>query len=154
MVPKRRNLNPSAQCIAEREALKRLYPQGGWRKISPISFDWEMDIIPTPLSNKYRVKIRYKYGSDPKVYVIDPDPLDLFPGKDKLPHVYSHRQQQICLYYPKAKEWSKDKLLARTIVPWASEWLQFYELWLATGVWLGEGIHLGDSRTKKENSDE
>lgn len=32
--------------------------------------------------------------------------------------------------------------IADTLVPWASEWLLFYELWLATdGQWLGEGEH-------------
>ena len=32
--------------------------------------------------------------------------------------------------------------IADTIIPWTSEWLFFYELWLATGgEWLGEGEH-------------
>ena len=31
--------------------------------------------------------------------------------------------------------------LATTIVPWCSEWLFYYELWLATGEWLGGGVH-------------
>ena len=37
-------------------------------------------------------------------------------------------------------EWNPTMLLSRTIVPWASEWLLFYELWVITGVWLGGGI--------------
>ncbi|MFG1635413.1 hypothetical protein ACGFKX_11315 [Pseudonocardia alni] len=46
-----------------------------------------------------------------------------------------------CLYY--GDEWNDTKLLASTILPWASEWLQFYELWHATGVWLGGGVPHG-----------
>jgi hypothetical protein len=30
--------------------------------------------------------------------------------------------------------------IADTLVPWASEWLFDYELWLATGEWYGGGI--------------
>jgi hypothetical protein len=30
-------------------------------------------------------------------------------------------------------------LVATTIMPWLLLWLTFYELWLATGVWLGGG---------------
>jgi hypothetical protein len=29
--------------------------------------------------------------------------------------------------------------LADTILPWAVEWLAYYEIWLATGVWYGGG---------------
>lgn len=28
-----------------------------------------------------------------------------------------------------------------TIVPWTAEWLLNYELWLATGEWVGGGEH-------------
>lgn len=30
-------------------------------------------------------------------------------------------------------------LIANTIVPWAVEWLFFYEVWLVTGEWGGGG---------------
>jgi hypothetical protein len=30
-------------------------------------------------------------------------------------------------------------LLAQTLMPWACEWLVFYELWLAVSVWYGDG---------------
>lgn len=32
-------------------------------------------------------------------------------------------------------------LLADTYVPWTMEWLVDFELWLATGEWLGGGEH-------------
>jgi hypothetical protein len=32
-------------------------------------------------------------------------------------------------------------LLCQTIVPWISEWLLHYEIWLVTGKWCAGGIH-------------
>ena len=141
MVQKTKRLNPSAQIAAEIGVLKRIIPDGRLIKHSSQSFVWECNLQPTPLSKKYAIKVFYTFGSAPSVYVTDPKPLDIYPGKKDLPHVYSTKQQEICLYYPKIGEWNIDKLIAKTIIPWASEWLLYYELWLATGVWLGEGIH-------------
>ena len=33
--------------------------------------------------------------------------------------------------------------LSETIIPWAIEWLKYYELWRITGKWLGGGIEHG-----------
>ena len=65
----------------------------------------------------------------------------LADGAQRLPHVYDHVKQQLCLYYGPAREWTPDKMIADTIVPWASEWLLHYEFWLVTGIWHGGGIH-------------
>ena len=74
-------------------------------------------------------------------YVVSPNPLALADGAQRLPHVYDHVKQQLCLYYGPAREWTPDKMIADTIVPWASEWLLHYEFWLVTGIWHGGGIH-------------
>ena len=79
-------------------------------------------------------------GQTPKVYVVSPKPLALADGAQRLPHVYDHVKQQLCLYYGPAREWTPDKMIADTIVPWASEWLLHYEFWLVTGIWHGGGI--------------
>jgi len=34
--------------------------------------------------------------------------------------------------------------MGRTILPWTSLWLHFYEIWLVTGVWHGGGEHSDD----------
>lgn len=60
-------------------------------------------------------------------------------GRTKLPHVYSHEEQRLCLYSPNKAEWTREKLISSTIIPWAVEWLQYYELWLPNGKWLGGG---------------
>jgi hypothetical protein len=31
--------------------------------------------------------------------------------------------------------------VADYIIPWISCWLYFYEVWLATGTWIGGGTH-------------
>jgi hypothetical protein len=43
----------------------------------------------------------------------------------------------LCLYLP--GEWNESMLLAATILPWTSQWLFYYELWLITGHWMGTG---------------
>lgn len=150
MVQKQKTLNSAAQIVAEIGALKKTMPQGVINKRSSNSFVWETEIQPTPLSLLYRIKIEYSYGKTPQVFVTSPCPLKKFPGTKVLPHTYSTKEQKLCLYYPGIGEWNKNKLIARTILPWASEWLQYYELWLATGFWLGEGLHPKKNEKKKE----
>ena len=66
---------------------------------------------------------------------------------DNVPHCYKRHYKnkeneyvKICLYYPKYKEWTKDMYISDTIIPWAIEWLYYYEYWRLTGKWLGGGI--------------
>lgn len=141
MAKKKKTINPIAQMVAEVGALKRLYPNGEFINKTSRSFSWYSKIQPSPLSNVYEIRIDYTYADYPRIYVIDPYPLDRYPGKKSLPHVYSTEEQRLCLYYPGIGEWRKDKFIAKTIVPWASEWLLYYELWLSTGIWMGEGLH-------------
>lgn len=55
-----------------------------------------------------------------------------------------------CLYWPRTAEWDGSMLLAEVVVPWTSEWLAHYEIWLATGKWHGRGIH-PVKRTNRRN---
>lgn len=98
---------------------------------------WEGRLQPTPLSRIYEVNLVYRLKKVPKIYVIDP-PLQKRAGKHA-PHIYD--DESLCVYYPPANEWRPSMLLAHTVLPWASEWLMHYELWLATGDWYGGGIH-------------
>ena len=151
MVPKKKKINPIAKIVSEIASLNRLFPEGSFLRKDSRSFSWTARIMPTPLSNEYQIRIDYKYSEYPKIYVTDPYPLDKYPGKKSLPHVYSNKEQRICLYYPGIGEWNKEKLIAKTIVPWASEWLLYYELWLSTGLWLGEGLHPSSEKKQDRN---
>jgi hypothetical protein len=89
---------------------------------------------PTPASRHYTARIAYRHQRRPRVTITDP-PLAVHPRATALPHVYSGGD--LCLYLP--GEWKEDMLLADTILPWTSEWLLHYELWLVTGHWAGSG---------------
>jgi hypothetical protein len=72
----------------------------------------------------------------------------------ELSSVHMYRDGQLCLFNPNRKEWNAGQSVADTIVPWTSEWLYFYEVWLRTGSWLGGGdhgdAHLIDGQRKKK----
>lgn len=101
-------------------------------------FKWCDTITPSTYSNSYRVELTYNTGEHPKVIV--KTPLELANGETRLPHVYNHEKQHLCLYHKPSNEWTSNLLIADTIIPWTTEWLFFYEFWLANGDWYGGGI--------------
>jgi len=102
---------------------------------------WKGYLQPSELGLKYLIKIVYRRGKHPDVYVMNPKPLVLAEGKTELEHVYNTEKQHICIYYKRANEWDETKSIADIIIPWVSEWLLHYEYWVATGAWHGGGIH-------------
>lgn len=84
--------------------------------------------------------------TNPIVRVLDP-PLRSQSGVEEapLPHVYYDpacpKLSPLCLFDPRDGEWQPTMLLTETIMPWTCEWLLFYEIWSATGKWLGGGRH-------------
>jgi hypothetical protein len=118
--------------------LKKSFPDsaGGVRRNR---LRWTTKLQPSSLSDVYRVRLEYSLESNPSVFVEEPA-LQERDGK-KAPHLY--RNNSLCLYLPGAKEWDDSMLLADTILPWTSEWLLHYEIWLGTGKWHGGGIHPG-----------
>jgi len=137
--------NKSLSLAYQAARLRSLYPDAICQ-ITRNHLHWKGTLNPTPISDNYLVKLSYTLGESPKTNVVSPK---LFIPKGKrLPHVYNQQNQRLCLYYPCGEsKWSPSTYLAETIVPWTSEWLFFYELWLSTGEWLGGGIHL----SKKKN---
>lgn len=94
-----------------------------------------LQIKPTEDSENYIVDIIYKQNLSPKVLLISPQ-LGTYNGK-KPHHLYGeiNGHPQLCLYYPKNKEWTRFDYIADTIIPWISTWLFAYEYWLITGNW-------------------
>lgn len=108
---------------------------------------WEGMLQPTPLSKMYKIKIEYKLGSSPKIYVISPS-LKSFDGTTRIPHAYDLNRP--CTFLPGCGEWTDQKLIAETVIPWTSLWLFYYEIWFSTGEWLGGGIHPNKGESKKD----
>ena len=102
---------------------------------------WVGTLCPTELSDTYRLQIRYVLGAHPKINVIAPA-LRNISSTERIPHTYA--DGSLCLYWPAYGEWSGQRFIADTIIPWASLWLVHYEYWLATGEWHGGGEHPGD----------
>lgn len=103
----------------------------------------EGELLPHELCATYRVRITLAGGDVPEVRVIAP----LLTTREEgvlIPHMYE--QDRLCLYLPGSGEWTRAKPIAVTIVPWTSLWLYFYEVWRATGEWLGGGAEPGTTR--------
>jgi hypothetical protein len=108
---------------------------------------WSGHIQPTNLSDMYKLRIEYSLSSWPKVMVIQPK-LIVRPSEEEIPHMYC--QQHLCLYRPGRFEWGPDMFISQSIIPWASLWLYYYEIWFATGKWLGGGEHPSPKRIKSQ----
>ncbi|SRR6266567_2771924 len=94
---------------------------------------WTGQLQPSDLSRDYTVEINYMRDRYPAVRVLAPK---LKPTDARfLPHTYD--DGTLCLY--NVGQWNGAMLIVDTIVPWAAEWLLHYEIWLATGEWLGDG---------------
>jgi hypothetical protein len=94
---------------------------------------WEGDFQPTAQSDRYLVRIEYKAPVSPVLTVLSPQLQR--PERGVLPHVYD--DDHLCVCYP--RQWSAEKRIDQTIVPWIVEWLFYYELWTFTGEWYGGG---------------
>lgn len=94
---------------------------------------------PTAESKIYKIKISARVGKkNVDVFPVKPY-IGKYVGERKVPHMYS--DGSLCLYYPKYKEWDYTDKWAETLIPWASLWLYYYEIWLVTDEWLGGGLH-------------
>lgn len=106
----------------------------------------DIQLKPSKGSLKYSVRLIAKIGStNVDVFVMRPNIRELkksFP----IPHLYPNGS--LCLYYPDYNEWNPNDFWADTLIPWTCLWLYYFELWLATGKWLGGGIHPGDVKKK------
>lgn len=73
---------------------------------------------------------------------VGPDPRGT---GERVPHNYGlgcdPAFPHLCLYDPVADEYAPDMPIADFIIPWAIEWLFFYEEWVRTGEWKGGGRH-------------
>jgi hypothetical protein len=123
--------------IAQQAYLMRArFPQFDFRTDHAQRGRWIGTLQPTALSPLYTVEITYRVPSRPEIRVVAPQ-LKRRLGSERLPHVFEG--DEVCLH--EEHEWHGDCVIAETTVPWIAAWLYFYEVWLATGCWEGEGTH-------------
>jgi len=133
--------------------LRSMFPTSTATNLRDKELIWQHKIKPSPLSEEYTVKLEYKIGASPKMYVVKPKPLPLANKATELPHVYDQKKQRLCLYYPDGNQWNSSMPLAKTVVFWAYEWLYHYELWLGTDdEWKGGGVHPFENQPKIDDT--
>jgi hypothetical protein len=84
---------------------------------------WEGRMRPDLEMDEHLVRVEYILGRHPKVYV---------PTWNKK---FKHRFKDLslCLYFKNRKNWRPMDLIAKTIIPWSSQWLMFNEFYNITG---------------------
>lgn len=118
-------------------ALRVKYPRFESSFDSHISLIVKGTLQPTSRSAIYQFTLNYSITGVPKLRIISPKLIKNEKG-DSIPHLYS--EGNLCLYYHKYREFRRIDFLCDTIIPWASLWLYYYEVWQLTGEWLGGGI--------------
>lgn len=135
---------------AEDRRIRELFPE--FRRVAalPGQSIWEGPL--QPFAQPYRVRLIWSLGvrgvntrstyNSPMVLVLDPPLVRRLEEPERpIPHLYARPQPEmpphLCLYWPPGREFDASRYLAETILPWAAEWLMYYELWHATGKWAG-----------------
>lgn len=108
-------------------------------KIKNGCYDGWVYIKPTEESIRYKLRIIARVNSTiVKIFPVEPYIGREVNGKS-VPHMYP--DGSLCLFYPDYGEWDYSDSWAETLIPWASLWLYYFEIWMQTGEWLGGGIH-------------
>lgn len=135
-IPKN-TIHSNSRFIAEKSRIEKNFPCFQCR-VKRGRLSCRGTICPSEGSDTYSVKLVYKQGGIPRVYITHPK----IDNKTEC-HVY--KDGSLCLYDHREFSWSGRLFVHETIVPWAAEWLVFYELWKITGKWLGPEAPHGTS---------
>ena len=99
---------------------------------------WHGRLQPTAASESYLTRIICsRQRPSPRVFVVSPGLTRR--NCEAIPHRYN--DGSLCLWQPAYQEWQPAYWIVDTVLGWASLWLLFYELWHASGEWLGGGEH-------------
>lgn len=127
-----------AEMFLRANEVKRLFPSSEVRcKCGKMEII--LSLKPTDVSIDYKIRLVAQQGDKSVDIFVEEPRIDLYENGKKVPHLYSNGS--LCLYYPEYQEWDYSDSWAETLIPWASLWLFYYEIWKDTGNWLGGGIH-------------
>jgi len=129
-----------AQRHAELKALR--WPESTLEFVQGRELRFRFKVAPTPMARVYQCLLRVFPSDFPELMVMNPDPKELAVGRT-LPHIYPHEGlgTKLCLWLPRTHEWVHQMRFSETYLPWAAEWLDYFEEWLVTDVWSGGGEH-------------
>jgi hypothetical protein len=126
--------------------LRANWPEGETR-LTQLGLAWTGPLVPSVFSRTYMVRVSYQSPQHlPMTQVLSPS-LDELAGGREIPHMYSQKKGELCLFTPKFHEWTGRMRLSHSILPWAELWLYYFEDWLATGDWQGGGTDHPTPRT-------
>lgn len=84
--------------------------------------------IQPPNCSPYRIRIIYRLGTFPRVYILDPD-VEVYND------IHIYKEGALCLFFPGDMRWKATTSVAEYTIPWIFEWIMCYELWILTGEW-------------------
>lgn len=135
-----------ARRVAELDLLQ--IPNTTYSFMSGRELVYRFELSPTVASRVYTCELHVKPGyQHPEMIVVAPNLKALASGK-KLPHIYpfAGKGTRLCLWKPKNREWDPAMKLSETYIAWTLRWLWYFEDWLQSGEWAGEGEHPDSSR--------
>ncbi|NUB12801.1 hypothetical protein GAY28_08810 [Azospirillum brasilense] len=154
MTPDDRRLIGRWELLKHKNSVARLFPDFRLVIDAPWGCIWRGRL--QPVAQVYEVEVSYFPGvclddvhfilQWPKVLLLSPAPERRSADPSMpIPHLYRQpapgAPAHLCLYHPSGNEWNWDHWIGKTIIPWAAEWLAFYELWRITGRWDGPERH-------------
>ena len=101
-------------------------------------FTWTWHVAPSFLGRIYTLRVEFKQGGRPQVFVDQPDLVALAEGR-KLPHIYRGSRQLAFALCPNVGRIARRLAHRQHAVPWAALWLCFLEEWLVSDDWKGGG---------------
>ena len=81
---------------------------------------------PDDCKNCYKIKIEYVAGNEPKSTILSPF---IEPSR----HIHMFRDHSLCLHYPPDMQWNEKIKIYQYTIPWISEWIIYYEIYLVNG---------------------
>lgn len=130
---------------AQLEAMRHAWPSFHGMRFGDGTVAWVGQLQPQAKPYTIEVFWNSRILDRPYVVVADP-PIAPRPGLayHDIPHLMFNAKEPtrsgLCLFDPAGREWMPADLIAESTIPWAAEWLHFYELWHLSGHWLGPGV--------------
>jgi len=143
----KRTYNKYAHLCYQQELIEKAYDFFDCRIIRNV-LTCTGSIQPDNCNSIYKVKIECVAGLEPKTTILS-------PYIEPSVKIHMYKDHSLCLHYPPDMKWGVQTMIYMYTIPWISEWIIFYELYLVNGgKWLGREspTHITE-RDKNKNTD-